>query len=137
MRAKAVGPIVAAMWAVAAIPKAVAVLNIMSGLTTPIAHLAVVFAPGMNGMITNGDLSPSSLFALKVGGLVHIAIDVATDAGNGISSGKVFWTPVYGQSFSLKGFFEDSDMIGDLCGFGVVGAEVLDFTLESGVAFIH
>jgi len=36
---------------------------------------------------------------------------------------------VHGQLLSLKGLFEDSNSAGDLDGFGVVGPEVLDFSL--------
>jgi len=87
-------------------------------------------------MVTDGGLSPLSSFAFEIRGLVHVAMDAAMDAGNGIGGGKSFRTPVHGQSFGLKGLFEDSDAASKLCGFGVVGAEVLDFPNECCIVFL-
>jgi len=56
-------------------------------LATPIAHLAIVFAPGMHGMVANGDLSFASSFAFEIGSLVHVAIDVVANMGNSVGSG--------------------------------------------------
>ena len=73
-----------------AIAKAVAFLNVVAGLATPVTHLTVVLAPGIYGAVTDGNLGPSSSFAFKVGGLVHVAINAVTYAGNGVGSGKLF-----------------------------------------------
>jgi len=70
-----------------AVPEAVTVLDVVSRLTTPIAHLAVVLAPGMDGTVADSNLSPASSLAFKIGSLVHVAVDVATNAGDGIGSG--------------------------------------------------
>ena len=68
----------------------------MPSLATPVAHLAIVLAPGMHGVVTDGDLSPLSSLALEVEGLVHVAIDVMVYVGNGVGSSKSFRTPVHG-----------------------------------------
>ena len=69
-----------------AVPKAVTVLDIVSSLTAPIAHLAIVLAPGMDGTVADSDLSPASSLALKIGSLVHVAVDAAMNVGDGIGS---------------------------------------------------
>ena len=84
-----------------AITEGVALFYVVTRLATPIAHLVVVFTPGMYGTIVNGNLSPVSSLAFEVRGLVHVAVNAATDAGNGISGGKSFGALVHGQSFSL------------------------------------
>jgi len=75
---------------VSAITKGITFFDVVARLATPITHFVVVFAPGMYGMIANGDLSPASSFAFEVRGLVHVAVDAATDAGDGIGGGKSF-----------------------------------------------
>jgi len=126
----------AASQAVSAITEGVTLFYIVTRLATPVAHFVVVFAPGMHGMVMDGSLSPSSSLALEIGGLVHVAVDAATDAGNGISSGESLRALVHGQSFGLQGLFENSDVASKLCGFGVVGAEILDFPNERCVIFL-
>ena len=104
-------------------------LDVVASPATPVAHLAIVLAPGMYGMVMDGDLSPSSSFAFEVGGLVYVTVNVSMDAGNGIGSGEMFRAVIYRQLFSLEGLLENADAAGDLSGFGMVGAEVLDFAL--------
>jgi len=119
----------AALQAVSAIAEGVTLLNVVTCLATPVAHFAIVLAPGMHGTIVNSDLSFTSLFAFEVGGLVHVMVDATMDAGDGIGSGQVFGAMVYGKPFSLEGFFKRSNVTSNLDGLGVVGAEVLDFAL--------
>jgi len=69
---------------VAAISETVAVFNVVACPAAPVAHFTVVFAPSMQGMIANGHLSVTFSFALKVGGLVHVAVDAMTDTGYGV-----------------------------------------------------
>ena len=88
MRTKAVGAIVAASQTVSAIAEGVALFYVVTRLATPIAHFTVVLAPGMHGTVTDGDLSPSSSLAFEIRGLVHVAVDAATDAGNGVGGGE-------------------------------------------------
>ena len=38
-------------------------------------------------MVADSDLSFAFSLALEVGGLVHVAVDMAMDAGNGIGGG--------------------------------------------------
>ena len=80
-------------------------------------------------MITNGDLSLASSFPFEVRGLVHVAVNVVTDAGNGVGSSQAFRTSVHSESFRLKGLFEDSNALHDLNSLQVVGMKVLDFAL--------
>jgi len=88
MGTKAVNAVMAASQAVSAITEGVALFYIVTCLATPVTHFVVVFAPGMHGTVRDGGLSPSSSLALEIGGLVHVAVDAATDAGNGISGGE-------------------------------------------------
>ena len=99
-----------------AISKAMTFFDVVSGPTTPIAHFAIVFAPSMNSVIMNSDLSPMPSFAFEVRGLVHVAVNVAMDTGNGIGSSQAFRTLVHSKSFHLKGLFEDSNVLRDLNG---------------------
>jgi len=101
VRAKAVSSIVTMLQAVSAIAEEVTLFNIVASLATPIAHLAIVFAPGMYGTVTNSDLSLLSSLALEVGGLVHVAINAMAYMGNGIGSSELFRTLVHGKSFGL------------------------------------
>jgi len=128
--------IMAASQTVLAVAEGVALFYVVACLTTPVAHFVVVFAPGMYGAITNGGLSPASSFALEVGGLVHVAVDVTADAGNGVGGSKSLRALVHGQSFGLQGLFENSDAASELCGLGIVGAEVLDFPNECRIIFL-
>jgi len=121
---------------VSAVAEAVAFFYVVACLTAPIAHFVVVFAPGVYGTIANGSLSLASSLAFKVGGLVHIAVDVATDVGNGVGGSESLRASVHGQSFGLQGLLESSDAASELCGFGVVGAEVLDFPDECCIVFL-
>jgi len=75
---------------VSAIAEGVTFLNVVTCLTTPIAYLAIVFAPGMYGAIIDSDLSLSSSFAFEIGGLVHVAINVMAYLGNGIGGSEMF-----------------------------------------------
>ena len=84
-----------------AIAKGITFFYVVTCLATPIAHFVVVLAPGMYGTIADRDLSPMSSFAFEVGSLVHVTVDAATDAGDGISSSKSFRATVHGQSLSL------------------------------------
>jgi len=83
-------------------------------LAAPVAYLAIVPTPSMNGMVSNGNLSSMSSFAFEVRGIVYIMINVVTDTGYGVGSSKVFGAVVYGKVFSLKGLLEGSDTTGDL-----------------------
>jgi len=66
----------------------VAFFNVVACPTTPVTHLAIIFAPGMQGTVTDGNLSPTSSFAFEVGGLVHVAINATTYTGYGVGSSK-------------------------------------------------
>jgi len=90
MGAKAINAIMATSQAVLAITERVALFYIVAHLAAPIAHLVVVFAPGMYGSIANGDLSPASSLAFEVRGLVHVTVDAVTDMGDGIGGSKSF-----------------------------------------------
>ena len=80
----------------AAISKAITVLDVVACPPTPIAHLAVVFAPGVYGAIANSDLSPTASLAFEVGGLVHVTINATADAGYGVSGSKLVRTLIHG-----------------------------------------
>ena len=80
----------------AAVSEAMAVLDVVSSSAAPVTHLAVVLAPGMNGAIMNSDLSSMPSFAFEVGGLVHVAVDTATNAGDGVSGRETVRTPIHG-----------------------------------------
>jgi len=136
MGAKAVNAVMATSQAVSAIAEGVALFYIVTCLATPIAHFVVVFAPGVQGTVTDGSLSPSSSFAFEIRGLVHVTVNAATDAGNGIGGGKSLRALIHGQSFGLQGLFENSNAVSKLCGFGVVSAEVLNFPDECHVIFL-
>ena len=71
-----------------AIPETVAVFDVVACLTTPIAHLAIVLAPCMDGPIMDCGLGLAASLALEVRGLVHIMVDAAMNAGYGISSSE-------------------------------------------------
>ena len=88
-----------------AVSEAIAVLDIMTGLPTPIAHLTTVLAPCMNGSIANGDLGSAASLALEIRSLVHVMVNAATNTGYGISGSKTVRTPVHGQTFILKRLF--------------------------------
>jgi len=121
---------------VSAVAEGVALLYVVACLTAPVAHFVVVFAPGMYGAITNGSLSPVSSLAFEVRGLVHVVVDATADAGNGVGGGESLQASVHGQSLGLQGLFENSNAMSKLCGFGIVGAEVLDFSNECRVVFL-
>jgi len=129
MGAKAVSSIVTASQTVSAITEGVTLLDIVTCLTTPVTYLAIVFAPGMHGTVANGNLSFASSFAFKVGSLVHVVVNATMDMGDGVGGSQAFRAAVHGKSFSLEGLFEGSNVMGNLSGFGVVGAKVLDFPL--------
>ena len=73
----------------AAVSKTIAIFDVVTCLATPVAHLAVVVAPCMNGLIANGDLGLAASLALEVGGLVHVAVNAMTNMSYSVSSGKV------------------------------------------------
>ena len=77
----------------------------------------------------NGDLGPTTSFALEIGGLVHVAVNAAMNASYSVSGGKMVRTPVHSQSFGLEGLFQGPNALGDLASFGMVSAEILDFPL--------
>jgi len=90
VRAEAVEAIMAALQTVSAIAERVTFLYVVTCLAAPVAHLVVVFTPGVYGTITNGNLGPTSSLAFEVRGLVHVAIDVTTDTSDGIGGGESF-----------------------------------------------
>jgi len=59
----------------------------VTSLAAPVAYLAIVLAPGMNGAVTNGDLSFVSSFAFEVRSLVHVMVDAVANMGNSVGSG--------------------------------------------------
>jgi len=118
-----------------AVSETVTVFDVVACLSTPVAHLAVVLAPCMNGSITNGDLGTTASLALEVGGLVHVAVDAMANTSYGISGGKTIQTLVHGQAFILKGLFQDPNAASDLLGFRVVSMEILYLALQHGVVF--
>ena len=73
-----------------AVAEGVTFLNVVACLAAPVTHFVVVLTPGMYGMITDSDLGSASSLALEIGGLVHVAVDVAMDTGDGIGGGKSF-----------------------------------------------
>jgi len=75
---------------VPAVAERVAFFDVMACLTAPVAHFVVVLTPGMNGMITDGDLGLVSSLAFEIGGLVHVVVNVATDVRDGIGGGELF-----------------------------------------------
>jgi len=115
------------------VTEAVTFLNVVTGLTAPVAHLAVVLSPCMNSTIVNGDPGLASLSPSEVRGRIVVVVNVMIDAGNGVSGGKAVQALVHGKAFGLKGLFESSNAAGNLDRLGVVGAEVLDFSQEGGI----
>ena len=101
MGVETVSSVMATMQAVVAIPETVALFDVVSGLTTPITYLVVVCAPSVYGAVTNGDFSLASSFGFEIGGLVHVAINVAVYVGDGNGRGEAFRALVHGESFSL------------------------------------
>ena len=85
---KTVSSVMAASQAVSAIAERIAFFDLVTSLAAPVAHFTIVLAPGMYGAVANGDLSPSSSLALEVGGFVHVAVNMVTDASNGVSSSQ-------------------------------------------------
>jgi len=81
----------------------------------------------------NSNLSLTSSFAFEVGSLVHVAIDVTTYAGYGVGSGKSLQASVHGKPFSLQGLLEGTDTASNLGSFGMVSAEVLNFSYKCRV----
>jgi len=73
-----------------------AVLDAVACSSTPVAHLAVVFAPCMDGPIANSYLSLVTSFAFEIRGCMHIAVDTTMNVGYGISSGKTVRASVHG-----------------------------------------
>jgi len=80
----------------AAISEAMTVLDVVACPPAPIAHLAVIFAPGMYGTVANSNLGSTTSFALEVGSLVHVAINAMANAGYGVGGRKSVRTPVHG-----------------------------------------
>ena len=112
-----------------AIPETVTIFDVVTCLPAPVAHLAVVLAPCMNGSIAYSDLSPTASLAFEVGGCMHLAVDTMANASYSVSGSEAVRTPVYSQAFVLEGLLRSSDMVGNLAGFGMVSTEILDFTL--------
>ena len=117
----------------AAVSEAVTVLDVVASPSTPVAHLSIVLTPCMDGSIAHSDLSPAASLAFEIGGCMHLAVNMTTNASYGVSSGEAVQTLVHGQAFSLEGLLQSSDAVGDLAGLGVVCAEILDFALKCGV----
>ena len=83
----------------------------------------------MYGVVANGSLSLTSPFTFEIRGLMHVAVDVVTDVGDGIGGSQSFRTLVHSESLCLKGLLEGSNASHNLSGLGVVGAEILHFAL--------
>jgi len=96
MRTEAVSSIMAATRAMAAIPKAVAILDIVPSPAIPVTHLAIVLAPSVNGTVTNGDLSLAPSLAFEIRGLVHVVVNVMANVGNGVSGSEAVQALVHG-----------------------------------------
>ena len=103
MGAKTICTIVAAARAVMAVSETVAVFDVVACSSAPVAHLAVVLAPCMNGSIAHSDLSLAASLAFEVGGCMHFAVDMTVNASYRVSSSKAVRTPVHGQAFVLEG----------------------------------
>jgi len=73
---------------VTAIPEAVTILDIVTCLATPIAHLAIVLAPCMDSPIAGCNLGSTASLALEVRGLVHVMVDAAANVSYCVSSGE-------------------------------------------------
>ena len=71
-----------------AVPEAIAVFNVVTSFPTPVTHLTIVLAPCVNSLIAHSDLSPTASLAFEIRGLVHVAVNVATNPSYGVSSGK-------------------------------------------------
>ena len=71
-----------------AISEAVTVFDVVACPSAPVAHLAVVLAPCLNGSIAHSDLSPTASLAFEVGGCMHLVVDMTANASYGVSSGK-------------------------------------------------
>ena len=88
MGADTVKPIMSMTEAMATVTEAVAFLNVVSGLATPVTGFAIVCSPGMDSAIVNGNPSFASLSSSEIGSGVVIAINAMADASNGISGSK-------------------------------------------------
>ena len=66
--------------AMATVAEAVTLLDIVTGFTTPIARLAIVLPPCMNGTIANGDPSLASSLPSEIRGRVVVAVNATTNA---------------------------------------------------------
>jgi len=73
---------------VTAIPKAIAILDVVTCLPTPVAHLAVVFAPCVDGPIANGDLCLVASLAFKIRGFMHVTVNATANTSYSVSGGK-------------------------------------------------
>ena len=80
------------------ITKAVTFLNVVTCLAAPVAYLAIVLSPCMNGTIANGNPGLASSSPSKVRGRIVIVVNATTDVGNGVSGGKAVRTLVHGNS---------------------------------------
>ena len=90
MGAETVQTIMTMLQAVLAIAEGVALFYVVACLTAPIAHLVVIFAPSMYGMVVDSDLSFASSLAFEIRGLVHIMVNAVMDTGDSIGGGKSF-----------------------------------------------
>ena len=78
-----------------AVPEAVTVLDVVTGLAAPVAYLAIVLAPSVYGAIADSYLSSLSSLAFEIRGLVHVAIDMTAYTGDGISGGELFRAAIH------------------------------------------
>ena len=82
MGASAVQSIMSTTKTMMAIAEAMTFFYVVTGFATPVAHLAVVWTPRMNCMITNSDLGFASLSSGEVGSGLVIAVDASTEMVN-------------------------------------------------------
>ena len=127
--AKTVSAFMTSAGTVATISNAVTFFDVVAGLSAPVAHFAIVLAPSVKSPIANCHQSPASPLALEVRGVVHVTIDASVNPSDCIGSSKSFRASVHGEAFGLEGLLKGTDVPCELCGFGVVGAEILYFTL--------
>ena len=137
MGTNAIKPIMSMTKAMAAVAEAVTFLNVVASLATPVTSLAVMCAPCMNGVVADGSSSFASLSSGEVGGGVVIAINAMMDAGNSIGSSELVRALIHCKAFSLEGFFESSNVTGNLDRLGVVGLEVLYLALKGDIIFCN
>ena len=82
--------IMSAAKAMATVAKTVTLFNVMAGLTTPIACLAIVLSPCMNGTISNGNSGFTPLSPGEVRGRVVVAVNATANASNSVKAPRTF-----------------------------------------------